>query len=151
MSRWFRRDNGGPAVQDRIRAIEVPVLTEVKRRIGRGDVSGALLYAYPKVLEDLPRAYGIEVAAGDVHEELMGRRVTPEMAPVAEFFDRLYTLYAPVRFGERPANGSSKDLVEVLKSLYAAEPMWRLYLTALPNSAPSGSGPVPAPPASGEP
>jgi hypothetical protein len=117
-----------PVVLDRIRAIEVPVLTEVKRRLGRQDLAGAVLYAYPAVVEDLARAYGVELPPGYSHEEILRRGFTSEMAPLADFFDRLYRLYAPVRYGGRSPPGTGEDLLELLQSLYAADPMWRLYV-----------------------
>ncbi|HKV90112.1 MAG TPA: hypothetical protein VJQ43_02820 [Thermoplasmata archaeon] len=137
----FRKpDPTGPLVQDRIMAVEVPVLTEVKRRLGRNDVAGALLYVYPKVLEDLGRAYAAEFPPGYAHEEILAHGFTGTMAPQAEFFERLYRLYAPVRYGHRLAPGSGREVLEIVKSLYAAEPMWRLYLTHLAPPAPANGG-----------
>jgi hypothetical protein len=134
----FRRpDPTPPVILDRIRPVEVPVLTEVKRRLGRDDVAGALLYAYPKVVDDLGRAYDVAFPEGYSHEEILTRRFNEAMAPMAEFFDRLYRLYAPVRFGGRAPPGTADVVLELVQSLYSPEPMWRLYVTTL--------HPVPAP------
>jgi hypothetical protein len=139
-NRLFRRSNSPPVVMlDRIRPVEVPILTEVKRRLGRNDVAGALLLAYPKVVEDLGRAYGVEFPEGYSHEEILEKRFNAEMRPMAEFFDRLYRLYAPVRFGKRPNPGSGDLVLELMQSLYSAQPMWHLYVTTLPSGAP-GNG-----------
>lgn len=118
-----------PTVVERIRGVEVPVLTETKRRLGRGEVGSALTYAYPKVVEDLGRAYAVEIPAGFSHEEIVARVFDEAMAPELEFFDRLYRLYAPVRFGGRTPTVSSDEVFELVRSLYSPEPMWRLYLT----------------------
>ncbi|MCI4320733.1 MAG: hypothetical protein L3K05_00275 [Thermoplasmata archaeon] len=152
MSWPFRRsDPATTVVRDRIRTVEVPVLTEVKRRLGRDDVSGALLYAYPKVLEDLVRAYGAEFPEGFAHEEILRQGFTEAMAPLSEFFDRLYRLYAPVRYGRRLPPESAPEVLEIVKSLYSAEPMWRLYLTELSSAAPTnGSGSPPVDPSTVE-
>jgi hypothetical protein len=132
MGSMFRRaDPTPPVILDRIRAVEVPVLTEVKRRLGRDDVAGALLYAYPKVVEDLGRAYDVAFPEGYSHEEILTRRFNEAMAPMAEFFDRLYRLYAPVRFGGRAPPGTADVVLELVQSLYSPEPMWRLYVTPL--------------------
>jgi len=143
MSRRFRRngDAANVVVVDRIRAVEVPVLTEAKRYIVRGEVSAALRFAYPKVVEDLSRAFGTALPEGYSHEELLARSFTPEMAPLVDFFNRLYALYAPARFGDGATPESGEEALELLQSLYAAEPMWRLYVTpgegALPIVTPS--------------
>ncbi|MCI4325831.1 MAG: hypothetical protein L3K00_08160 [Thermoplasmata archaeon] len=126
----FRRpEPTPPVVLDRIRPVEVPVLTEVKRRLGRDDVAGALLYAYPKVVEDLGRAYDVAFPEGYSHEEILTRRFNEAMAPMAEFFDQLYRMYAPVRFGGRAPPGTADVVLELVQSLYSPEPMWRLYVT----------------------
>jgi hypothetical protein len=144
----FRRPESTTiVVRDRIRPVEVPVLTEAKRRLGRDDVAGALLYAYPKVVEDLGRAYGVEFPEGYSHEEILTKGFNEAMAPMAEFFDRLYRLYAPVRFGRRPPPGTGDAVLELLQSLYGAEPMWRLYVTNLAAPDPPDNGGTAAAPA----
>ena len=130
MRRAWRGRAGGPgsAVAERIRPLEVPVLTEAKRRVALGEVGEALRRAYPQVLRDLARAYDIEIPSGYSHEEIVALSFTEPMQPQRVFFDQLYRLYAPARFGlPRPADGG-EQLIELLRSLYAAEPMWRLYL-----------------------
>ena len=149
--KWGSRppEPADPIVLERIRPVEVPVLTEVKRLLGRGDVAGALRYAYPKVVEDLARAYRTNLPAGFSHEDILSRGFTEEMRPLLEFFDRLYRLYMPVRYGNRPAPGAPDEVLELLQSLYGAEPMWRLYVAdAVPtpdrarSAAPEGSLPT---------
>ncbi len=127
----WRRDPEAPVpptVIERIRPVEVPILTEVKRRLGRDDLTGAVLYAYPQVVRDLGSAYGVEIPPGYSHAEIVTKCVTEAMAPSIDFFERLYRLYAPVRYGNRAPPGSGDDLMELLQSLYGAEPMWRLYV-----------------------
>jgi hypothetical protein len=144
MTRLFRRgdDAADPVVVDRFRAVEIPVLTEAKRHLVRGDVGGALLYAYPKVVEDLGRAYGATFPEGYSHEEILARGFTPDMAPLVDFFDQLYRLYAPARYGTGPPPDSGDDVLELLQSLYGSEPMWRLYVTPSNGSAtPTPSAP----------
>jgi hypothetical protein len=124
-----RPEKVDPVILERIRPVEVPVLTEVKRRLGREDVAGALRYAYPKVVEDLARAYQVTIPPGFSHEEIVARGFTEPMRPLLDFFEKLYRLYSPVRYGERPAPGAPQEVLELLQSLYGAEPMWRLYVT----------------------
>jgi hypothetical protein len=137
---WFSRpEDAPPAPQapDRVRAIEVPVLTELKRRLGHDDLAGALLYVYPKVVEDLARAYGADVPAGYSHEEIVARKLAGPMGTQVEFLDRLYRMYAPVRYGQGPSPGTGDEILEIVQSLYAPEPMWRLYLTDVRATSPS--------------
>jgi hypothetical protein len=131
--KWWRRSRE-PAVRERVRAIEVPVLTETKRFLAREEVAPALRYAYPVVLRDLERAYGVTFPEGFTHEEIVARAFTEEMRPLADFLDGLYRLYAPVRYGNRPPPGSADEVLELLQSLYSPERMWRLYLSDLANS-----------------
>lgn len=118
-----------PVPTERIRGVEVPVLTDAKRRMLQQDVAGALRNAYPKLLEDLQRAYGVEFPPGFSHEEILARGFTEPMRPLTEFFDRFYRLYAPVRFGGRMPDDRGNEVLELLRSLYSPEPMWRLYLS----------------------
>ncbi|MHB8352574.1 MAG: hypothetical protein ACYDFT_07820 [Thermoplasmata archaeon] len=147
---WHRAEPvRDPVVTERIRGVEVPVLTDAKRRLLRRDVAGALRDAYPKLLEDLQRAYGVEFPPGYSHEEILARGFTEPMRPLTEFFDRLYRLYAPVRFGGRMPDDRGDEVLELLRSLYSPEPMWRLYLSegrSAVAAAPSERD-LPAPPA----
>lgn len=133
---WFWRHEEPPVivVADRIRPVEVPVLTELKRLLGHGDVSRALLYVYPRVLTDVARAYDAEVPEGYSHEEIVAQRLAAPMGTQVEFLDRLYRMYAPVRYGRGPAPGTGDEVLELVQSLYAPERMWRLYLTEVPRS-----------------
>ncbi|MGI0052671.1 MAG: hypothetical protein ACRECR_00215 [Thermoplasmata archaeon] len=138
-------------VTERIRGVEVPVLTETKRRLLRGEVAEALRYAYPRVVADLERAYGVEFPPGFSHEEILERGFTEPMRPLTEFFDRFYRYYAPVRFGGRAPSSEGDQVLEIVRSLYSSEPMWRLYLsdgfsTAPPyETAPTETAREPAP------
>lgn len=141
-----RRTAAGPAgplqVVERIRAVEVPVLTETKRRLGRGEVGAALRYAYPQVVADLQRAYRHPFAVGWTHEEILRFGFHPEMEPLREFFEALWRLYEPFRYGDRAPPPDGRQVLELLLSLYAAEPMWRLYLA--PARAGGAHPPTPA-------
>jgi hypothetical protein len=139
---WFSRtpEPIAPILVDRIRPVEVPVITESKLLLGRQDLSGALLYAYPRVVEDLARAYRLELPPGFSHEEIVMRKLSGPLGPIAEFFDRLYRLYAPVRYGSRLTSAGADEILGLLQSLYSTEPMWRLYVTPNPpTSHPRGS------------
>ncbi|HEV2448945.1 MAG TPA: DUF4129 domain-containing protein [Thermoplasmata archaeon] len=123
-------------VVERIRAVEVPVLTETKRRLGRGETGAAVRYAYPQVVADLERAYGRPFAVGWTHEEILRVGFQPEMEPLREFFEALWRLYEPFRYGDRAPPPDGRQVLELLQSLYAAPPMWRLYLaSAAPEEA----------------
>jgi hypothetical protein len=137
---WFLGDDDEPVrPRDLIRPVEVPVLTELKRRLARDDVTSALEFAYPKVVEDLQRAYRTEFPPGFSHQDIVERGFTPAMRPYQVFFDRLYALYAPIRYGGRAPPGSGDEVLELLQSLYSPEPMWALYVwnrEKLPDRAP---------------
>jgi hypothetical protein len=128
---WFarRRAAPGPDYLERFLPLEPPLLIETKRRIYRGDVAGALRYAYPLVLEDVQRAYGVSFPPEWTHEEILRTGIPPGAGPIAEFLPRLYKLYAPARYsdgGPLPP-GAGTETIEILWSLYSVAPMWRLY------------------------
>ena len=127
----FRRRgaDGGPLVVERVRSIELPILTEMKRRLVRGDVADALRYAYPLVLEDVEKAYGVGFPPEWTHEEILRLGIPPGAGPVGEFLPRLYRLYAPARYGPNPrlTDADGAEALELLRSIYAVAPMWRLY------------------------
>jgi hypothetical protein len=124
---------------DQIRTMEVPVVTEVKRRVMRGDYDGAVLYAYPRALEDLEKAYGVAFSPDWTHSEILVRGMHPEMGGLPEMFLRLYRLYEPVRYG-RGGPRSPTDLQGLMVSIYSQRPMWKLYtelLTSVPEETPA--------------
>jgi hypothetical protein len=125
---WPFGDDHELPVRELLRPIEVPVLTEVKRRLAHDQVAAALEYAYPQVLTDLQRAYGVEFPPGFSHEDIVDRGFSEPMQPFRVFIDRLYRLYAPVRYGHRAPPGTGEEVLELVQSLYSPEPMWRLYV-----------------------
>jgi hypothetical protein len=129
---WGRRSEEIPAptVIERIRPVEVPILTDVKRKVALGDVRGALLASYPQVVADLSRAYDVEFPPGFSHEDIVGPSLPDAARPLAVFLERLFALYAPVRFAGRAPPPVGKEIVELVQSLYSSEPMWRLYIRA---------------------
>ncbi|MCI4331532.1 MAG: hypothetical protein L3K19_06765 [Thermoplasmata archaeon] len=135
-----------PLLVDQVRTLEVPVVTEVRRLLMRGDYDGAVLYAYPRALEDLERAYGVAFDPDWTHAEILVRGMQPEMGNLPEMFVRLHRLYEPVRYG-RGGRRSAQDLQGLMMSIYSQRPMWRLY-TELLMRVPEGAAEVdPVPPA----
>lgn len=133
---WFRRVAGEPVYVERLRTVELPLIAETKRRLVRGDVPGALRYAYPIVLEDVQKAYGVAFPAEWTHEEILRRGIPPGAGPVGEFLARLYRLYAPARYSDgrplTPEDGT--EAIELLRGIYAVAPMWRLYAWHRPSA-----------------
>ena len=129
MRRWFTKEEERPVeVVERVIPVEIPILTETKRRLARGEYSEALRGAYLQVVEDLQRAFGTRFPAGWTTGEILERGPIADWGHLPEFLQRLTDLYTPLRFGAKPTPGDSDELVELLHSIYAARPMWRLYL-----------------------
>jgi hypothetical protein len=133
---WKKPEPVEPEVVEHIEAVEIPVITEVKRRFAKGDYAAALLEAYPKAANDLSRGFRIPFPAGMTHEEFLRTKVTPEMGHLPEFFRRFYDLYAPLRYGPPGKFETPKELPGILESIYAHKAMWRLYLQPKDESAP---------------
>ena len=126
---WWRRHESPAPFLERLRPVELPLLAETKRRIFAGDTPGALRYAYPLILEDVQRAYGLRFPPEWTHEEILRRGLPPGTGPLAEFLPRLYRLYAPARYSDGASlpPGAGMEAVELIRSLYSFAPMWRLY------------------------
>jgi hypothetical protein len=134
-SRWRRK---AQVVVNPMKPIEVPVLTETKRLLARREYEKAVLYAYPAVLLDVERAYGVQFSPNWTHEEVLVHGMRPGMERLPEFLLVLYRLYEPVRYGRNvPAQGDS--LVGALQSIYSHRPMWELYKELLLSGNPSAS------------
>ena len=116
-----------PVVLETRRPVEVPVITETKRRWMRGDRLGAVRFAYEGSLADIQRAFGVRFPDDWTHQDILERGVTAEMAPIPDFLHRLLTVYEPVRYGgELPTEIPPPD--DILRSIYAHPKMWGLYV-----------------------
>ncbi|MCI4354137.1 MAG: hypothetical protein L3K06_02085 [Thermoplasmata archaeon] len=116
---------------DTRRPVEVPVITETKRRWAKGDRPGAVQYAYESVLGDLERAFGVHFPADWTHEDILERGVTPEMGSIPDFLIELLKVYEPVRYG-RVDPGPARSPEPILQSIYGHPQMWGLYLATVP-------------------
>jgi hypothetical protein len=127
------------------RPVEVPVITETKRRWEVGDRAGAVRFAYESALADVERAFGIHFPPDWTHEDILERGTSPEMGSVPDFLVQLLRLYEPVRYG--PAGTEPARSPEpLLQSIYGHPRMWGLYIHAVPApAAATETGPAPAP------
>ena len=106
------------------------MLTEVKRRLGRGDVEGGAPLRLPEGRRGpRTRVRRATFPEGFSHEEILDAPVQRGDGADGRVLRPAVPLYAPVRFGGRAPTGGSDVVLELVQSLYAAEPMWRLYVT----------------------
>ncbi len=124
--------------------MEVPVLTETKRRWGNGDRRGAIQYAYDAVLVDLERAFGARFPPDWTHEDILERGVSTEMGSIPDFLIQLLKLYEPVRYGNADAE-PTRSPEPILQSIYGHPKMWGLYLAEVPATAAATAAPAPPP------
>ncbi|MGI0129161.1 MAG: hypothetical protein ACREEC_03275, partial [Thermoplasmata archaeon] len=123
MSPWWRKPEPvSREIVEQITAVEIPVITEVNRRLAKGDYDGAIRYAYPRATEDLARALQVSFPSGMTHEEFLRTISTSKIGHLPEFFQRFYGLYAPLRYGPPGAREEPAALVSLLKSIYAPRP-----------------------------
>ncbi|MCI4350220.1 MAG: hypothetical protein L3K15_01730 [Thermoplasmata archaeon] len=117
-------------ILETMRPVEVPVLTETKRRWVQGEREGAILYAYEAVLADLQRAYGVRYPPDWTHDDILVHGVTPEMEPILPFVKELHDQYLPLRYGGVVPEGfpSPERLVQ---SVYSQRAMWALYVEGI--------------------
>lgn len=149
MARWLSKEPERPVeVIERIEPVEIPIITETKRRLARGEYAPALQGAYDQVLLDLQRAYGQRFPPGWTNGEILDRGSAESWGHLPDFLRRLTDLYMPFRFGGQAPSGDPETLLGLLQSIYAARPMWRLYVeprqerpTSVGADAPSATGP----------
>jgi hypothetical protein len=114
-------------ILETMRPVEVPPITETKRRWLKGDREGAILYAYEAVLGDLQRAYGVRYPPDWTHDDILVLGVTPEMEPILPFVRELHDQYLPLRYGGQVPEGiPSPD--RLVQSVYSQRAMWSLYV-----------------------
>ncbi len=156
MSPWWKKpDPVEPTVVEQIEAIEVPIITEVKARLAKGDYAGALRVSYPVAANDLAKAFQKTFPPGMTHEEFLRTRTTKEMGHLPEFFRRFYGLYAPLRYGPPGPVHDTGALTGILESIYANKAMWYLYLQSTEEGVvkvrtPEETAPASVPPSSEE-
>lgn len=125
---------GSPPVGPVVRPLEVPVVTETKRLMGRGEPGRAVRYAYPAAFSDAARAFHWEVGGSATHRELLAGLAEKAPAHFVTHLARLYALYEPARYG-REAPPLSEDPVQLLLSLYSFPDLWMLYAVPNPRAA----------------
>ena len=129
MALWRPNGKDRPVeVVERVEPVEIPIITETKRRLARGEYAPALQAAYGQVVADLQKAFGRPFPAGWTNQEILDRGAGESWGHVPDFFRRLTDLYTPLRFGAPAPATEPETLLSLLQSIYAAPPMWRLYL-----------------------
>jgi len=147
VGRWFGRDAPPPpSVIERVEPVEIPILTETKRRLHRGEYDAAIRGAVDQVVVDIQRAYGVEFPEGWTLGDVLRDGTGKGMGHVPDFLERLVALYVPWRYGAPDARRDPAELLAVLQSLYAPRPMWQLYAEIRsPGSADATTTPAPPP------
>ncbi len=125
------------------RPVEVPVITEAKRRWIQGDRTGAICFAYESSLADVQRAFGTRFPEDWTHEDILERGTSAEMGSVPDFLVQMLRLYEPVRYGHPDAEPTESP-EPLLQSIYGHPKMWGLYLATVP-ATPAASSAVPSP------
>ncbi|MCI4369316.1 MAG: hypothetical protein L3K09_07135 [Thermoplasmata archaeon] len=145
MGKWFQRTaESTTTIVERVEPVEIPIITETKRRLARGEYEEALRAAYLKSIEDVQRAYDLKIPPGRTHGEILAMEFPESIGHLPEFLRRLYALYQPVRYGRPPWPREEKLVSSLLQSIYSPRPMWQLYVE--PKHGPSPVPPVPDPP-----
>src|SRR5215469_2071723 len=126
MARWFSRPpEPSPEVVERVEPVEIPVISEVARRLARDEFEGAVAVAYRQVIEDLQRAYGLTFPPGWTQYEVVEKGLAdPRLGHLPEFIRRLTDLYVPTRFSDPPRSRDGEQLGALLRSIYSRRPMW---------------------------
>lgn len=80
---------------------KVPAIAEVEKHLARSDVAGALRVAFPLIMIDVQRVYDLVFPAHWTARDVLAHGLRPDMGRLPDLLFQLYSLYEPVRFGER--------------------------------------------------
>ncbi len=122
-----------------------PILAEVDQLVAQGKTAEAVLLAYPTVVEDVRRSFGLRLPRQWTHREFLREQLRADMGYVTQLLPRLYALYEPVRYGPH-RDVPAPLLRDLLRAIYAEAPMYNLYRysTGAPRVGRAGdSGPPP--------
>ncbi len=128
--RLFHADYPPSEVDERAPYLDVGVVNEASRRIGRGDVLDGVAFGLSMAVQDAASAHSIELSPGLTYPEILRgsfpRRMPPSMI---EHFERMYALYEPIRFGPAAPvrEATAKEFIAELRALYASESLQRMY------------------------
>ncbi len=129
-----------PVVVERMSLVEVPVLTETKKRVARGETGAAVVFGFTQAIADVSRAYGIAFPPELTPLEFIRWAMGPQtpLAQQREIYERAYAIYEPVRYWGAAGNGP--EFIEALTSIYAAPEMARLYAALQAATPPTPTG-----------
>jgi len=122
------------------------VLDAAERRVAASDYPGAVLDAFPRVMVDVERSYGVRFPRHWTGRDVVAHGLRSDTGSLPDLLVRLYELYEPVRYGTAH-DRTPGELIPLLRELYA-----RTALRALPAArpgprpgrrAPSGGSPGP--------
>jgi hypothetical protein len=77
----------------------VPAVVAVDKRLAAGDVAGAVRAAFPLVMMDVQRAYGVTFPPHWTSRDVLAHGLRPDMGRLPDLLLQLHALYEPVRFG----------------------------------------------------
>ena len=127
-----------------VRPVEVPVITETRRLVARGEYRRAVQYGYSRVLADLRNAYQLLIEPSWTHSEILQAVRSLPTGPVPDFLRQLLELYGPARYGSGPITEQPGTLLSALLGIYSQRPMWYLYRDYVEKTAPSPETAKPA-------
>jgi hypothetical protein len=120
---------GSPYVRDRVRRIDIPVISQVRNLLATDRYNEAVTLAFQTAVLDLQRAYQQSFPPHWTHLDVLQWARRNGLGPAAEFLARLYELYEPLRYG-RKSEVVRGEVLGPLQALYAQSLMWRLYSVA---------------------
>jgi len=105
-----------PATDD-IDLSEVPAVVEVQRFLGRSDPGGAVRAALPLIMVDVQRVYSLSFPIYWTARDVLAHGLRPDMGRLPDLLFQLYSIYEPVRFGER-RDWVPGDLLGIVRRIY---------------------------------
>jgi hypothetical protein len=97
---------------------ELPILTEVRRRLDSGDSAGAILIGFETAMRDFQLAFGFEPPPFWTYSDIFRLGVRTDMGYAPILLARLYRIYEPVRYGGARSVPSG-GILETLRQFYA--------------------------------
>jgi hypothetical protein len=123
---------------------ELPVLTEVRRRLDSGDSAGAIVIGFETAMRDFQLAFGFEPPPFWTYSDIFRLGVRTDMGYAPILLARLYRIYEPVRYGGVRSIPPG-EILETLRQFYTQPALRRAPTLAHSMTFGTWSGREPSP------
>lgn len=96
---------------------KVPAVAEMEKYLARSDIAGAVRTVFPLVMMDVQGVYDLSFPIHWTARDVLAHGLRPDMGRLPDLLFQLYSIYEPVRFGER-RDWVGGDVREIVRRIY---------------------------------